>query len=250
MRAAARSVGDRARPVEPGHDPRWGAGPRRIDGEVEREVRRGRVDADLGQPAGRRDPGHPFVGPQVIEQRDGGRRAVVEAEPVVPGRDGQKGRSAIGQEVDIGIDPLGGGLAQCQDPQWDPWVVGRDRHVDRRPVTDSLATGGRCVGIEHGREEDRRARGIEVEDLGRVGWQAETVLGGPLADRSRTTAQHGHIERVDADLHEFLGRTGGRRGGTEGEVALERRLRLADEPLERPVAALLDARRDAWQWRQ
>ena len=45
---------------------------------------------------------------------------------------------------------------------------------------------GGGIGVEHGREEDRPARGVEVEDLGRVGREAEAVVRRPLADRRRT----------------------------------------------------------------
>ena len=62
-------------------------------------------------------------------------------------------------------------------------LVGRDRDVDRRPVTDRLAARRRGVGVEDGGQEDRRARRVEVEHLGRVRREAEAVLGRPLADR-------------------------------------------------------------------
>ena len=67
----------------------------------------------------------------------------------------------------------------------------------------------------------------------------------PPADLLGAAAQDGDIEGVDPDLQQFLGRTrfGRRRGGTNRVQLL--RLRLADKTLERPVAALLDARRDS-----
>ena len=89
-----------------------------------------------------------------------------------------------------------------------------------RPVADRLAALGGRIGVEHGGEEDRRAGGVEVEDLGRVGREPEAVVGRPLADLGRAAAQDGHVEGVDADLHELLGRVG-RRGS--GRVGGERR---------------------------
>ena len=48
-------------------------------------------------------------------------------------------------------------LAEAEDPQRDPRVVGRDRDVDRGAVADLLAASGGGIGVEHGREEDRAA---------------------------------------------------------------------------------------------
>ena len=140
--SAERSVGDDGRPgqVQSGHHPRRRRGPGRVDGEVEREVRRGRVDADLGQPARRRHPApsrDPSAGRRAATPVAGALWSRIQA--VVAGRRRQQRRPMVGQEVDVGIDPLGGGLAERQDAQRDPRVVGRDRDVDRRPVTDRLA---------------------------------------------------------------------------------------------------------------
>ena len=44
---------------------------------------------------------------------------------------GQQRGPLIGQQVDVGLDGLGRGLAERQDPQRNPRVVGRDREVDR-----------------------------------------------------------------------------------------------------------------------
>ena len=73
---------------------------------------------------------------------------------------------------------------------------------------------------------------------------------GPRADVGRAALEDGDVERVDLDLHELLG------ADAAGAAAATRRRRtrwtglgLADQPLERPVAALHDARRDAGQRR-
>ena len=57
--------------------------------------------------------------------------------------------------------------------------------MDRRPVTDRLAARGGRIGVEHGGEEDRRALGVEVEDLGRIGREPEAVLASPTGRRRR-----------------------------------------------------------------
>ena len=76
------------------------------------------------------------------------------------------------------------------------------------------------------------------------------MLGGPLPDSGRPAAQDRDVERVDADLHELLGRRGGHRRSGSERVERGDRIRLANEALERPVAALLDARRDPGERRQ
>ena len=54
--------------------------------------------------------------------------------------------------------------------------------VHRRAVADGLAALGGRVRVEHGRQEDRTSRRVEVEDLGRIGRQPEPVLRRPTAD--------------------------------------------------------------------
>ena len=102
--------------------------------------------------------------------------------PLLAGRRREQGRRRVGQEEDVGLDPLLAGLAEGEDPERDPRVVGRDRDVDGRPVADLLAALGGRVGVERRGEEDLAARGVEVEDLGRVGREAEAVVLGPRAD--------------------------------------------------------------------
>jgi len=119
---------------------------------------------------------------------------VVEPDAVAAGRDGQERRGVIGQEEDVGLDGLRAGLAEGEDPERDPRVVGRDRDVDRRAVADLLAPRLRRVGIEGRGEEDRAALGVEVEDLGSVGREAEAVLRRPLADVRGAAAEDGDVE--------------------------------------------------------
>ena len=57
--------------------------------------------------------------------------------------------------------------------------------MDRRPITDVLAAGRGRVAVERGGQEDLAALRVEVEDLGRVGREAEAVVGRPRADLLR-----------------------------------------------------------------
>src|SRR5204862_4077383 len=110
-------------------------------------------------------------------------------------------------------------------------------------VADPLTAGRRGIAVERGREEDRAALGVEVEDLGRVGRQAEPVRGCPLAHGRAAALEDRDVERVDLRLEEDLDRIT-RRGAERGrsrDQAFDR-LGLADEPLEGPGAALLDVR--------
>ncbi len=152
------------------------------------------------------------------------------------------------QEIHVGVDPLIAGLAEGEDPQRNPRVVGRDRDVDRRAVADRLAALRGRIRVEHRREEDRRPLGVEIEHLGRIRRQPEAVVLGPAADLVGTAAQDGDVERVDADLHQHLCLVAGGAGGEDR--GLRDRLGLADEALEGPVAALLDLRRDPGEWRE
>ena len=68
---------------------------------------------------------------------------------------------------------------------------------------------------------------------------------GPLADVRGAALEDGHVEGVDADLHEDLGTCRRRRASRNRPSRADGRIRLADQALERPVAALLDARGDA-----
>ena len=173
--------GRRARQVESGHRPATAR--RRRMASIARSKASCGAEASMrtldSQPE-RRHPAHALVGAEVVEQRLGRRGAVAEAQAVVAGRGGEQRRRAVGQQVDVGLDALGRGLAEGQDAQRDPRVVGRDRDVDRRPVTDRLAARSGGIGIEDRGQEDRRARRVEVEHLGRVGREPEAVLGRPL----------------------------------------------------------------------
>ena len=207
------TVGGRgARQVQPGHEPRRRGGARGVDREVEGHLRRRGVDADLGQPGRRR---HPAPCPCRTAGRRAASRSRVRCGPgsrpfATVGAGSSVGRPVV-QQVDVGVDAFLGRLAQAQDPQRDPRVVGRDRDVDGRPVADRLAALGGGIGVEDRGEEDRRSGGVELEDLGRVRREPEAVVLRPAADFGRTAAQDGHVEGVDADLHELLGGAGGRR---------------------------------------
>ena len=144
----------------------------------------------------------------------------------------------VGEQVDVGVDVIGAGLAEGEDPDGDPRVRRRDGDVDRRPVADRLVARLGRIGIEDRREEDRGALGVELEDFGGVRRESEAVIRSPLADIRRAALEHRDVEGIDADRHEDL-----RAGGLEPDRVQrrgDRRIRLADQPLEGPVAALLD----------
>ena len=158
--------------------------------------------------------------------------------PLSPVGTGSSAGRVVGEQVDVGVDPLLAGLAEGEDPQRDPRVVGGDRDVDRRPVADLLAALGGGVGVEGRGEEDRAAAGVEVEDLGRVGREPEAVVLGPGADVGGAALEDGDVEGVDPDLHQLLG-AGGRgaassaaRNGCEhgGSVSRMRRWSVQSPP--------------------
>src|SRR5438045_924504 len=117
-----------------------------------------------------------------------------------------------------------------------------------RAVADALTARLRGVGVEHRGHEDRTARGVEVENFGCVGRQAEAVLRRPPADGLAATTQDRDVERVDPDLLEddrvLVPRRARQR---QRRAELLRGFRLANETLERPVAAADDVARDARQ---
>ena len=243
---ARRSASDGARQVQPGHDPRRRAA--RPMASIARSKASCGAAASMRTLVSQPRAGHPLH-PR-SERRSSSSDAVAgalwsSARPLSPVGTRQERRATVGQQVDVGLDALGAGLAEGQDPQRDPRVVGRDRDVDRRAVADRLAALGGRVGVEDGGEEDRAARGVEVEDLGRVGREPEAVVRGPRADLVGAALEDGDVERVDPDLHEDLGAVARPRPPAASARRSGLRLGLADEALERPVAALLDARRDA-----
>ncbi len=170
--------------------------------------------------------------------------------PLKPSGTGSRAGALVGEEVDVGLDPLGAGLAERQDPQRDPGVLGRDRDVDGRPVADLLTALGGRIGIERGGEEDLASRGIELEDFGGVRRESEAVIAGPHADLVGAAAQDGDVEGIDGDFHQDLGGVAATRGAEEEALGRRERIGLEAQSLERPVAALLDARRYPGEWRQ
>ena len=128
-----------------------------VDRQVEVEATGRHVDGDLRQPRLLGNPFHAGVGPQVGEERIGRGGAVVEDEPVRLGEGSgvrKHGRSRIGQEVDVGFDGLRRLLAEAEDSQRDPGVVGRDRQVDRGAVADRLASLAGRICVEASGHED------------------------------------------------------------------------------------------------
>ena len=158
----------------------------------------------------------PAIRSEVGQETLGRGLAGIEPDAIAAVRGGEQSRSVVGQEVDVRLDGLAAGLAEGEDPERNPRIVGRDRDVDRRAVAHLLAARLGRVRVEGGGEEDRAALGVEVEDLGRVGREAEAVVRGPGADVSRAALQDGDVEGVDLDLHDLLGAAGCRRGAGRG----------------------------------
>src|SRR5437870_1283505 len=76
---ASRGAGLARGRLKAGRDTR-GARAFRVDGQVVRELARGRVDRDLRKPSRLRDPVHALVRPKVVEERGRRDRAVVETQ--------------------------------------------------------------------------------------------------------------------------------------------------------------------------
>jgi hypothetical protein len=117
-------------------------------------------------------------------------------------------------------------------------------------LADALPARSRRVAVERCREEDRAALRVEVEDFRRIGREAEAVIGRPRADLGGATLEHRDVQGIDLDLHQHFGAARGSRRRESREVRLGNGVRLTDKPLERPVAALLDARRYSGERRQ
>jgi hypothetical protein len=117
-------------------------------------------------------------------------------------------------------------------------------------VADRLAAGVCRIRVEGRGEEDGAAAGVEVEDLRRVRREPEAVLLGPRPDLVGATLEDRDVQGVDLDRHQDLGARSRASGGEELDGVTRDRVRLLDEALERPVATLLDARRDAGQGSQ
>jgi hypothetical protein len=119
--------------------------------------------------------------------------------------------------------------------------------VDRRAIANLLAAVGGGFAVEHGREEDRAALGVEVEHFGRIGREMEAVLLRPGGDSRPAALKHGDIECIDALLDEDLGLLGERvfsARACEGRKRY-RRVRFAHQPLKRPRPTLFSVRRHA-----
>src|SRR5437867_5659616 len=249
QRLVRRRVGRGSRRVggslEPRGDPRRHFAVR-TDREVVGQLARRGIDADLREPGHLRDPVHALVGAKVVQKRRRRGLAVLELHTVGERRREQQ-RLAIGKEIHVRVDPRSSVLAGGEDAKRDPGVRGRDRDMDRRAVTDLLALGLCRVRVEDRRHEDRAARRVEVEDLGGIRWETEAVLGGPASDRLAAAAEDRDVERVDLHLHQDH-RVRCRRRERDGAADRELRdLRLADEALERPVAALFHGGGNTWQ---
>ena len=154
-------------------------------------------------------------------------------------------RLAVGEQEDVRAHDVGLALAQPEDAQRHPGLARRDREHDRRAVALVLSEGSRTRRVEPGGHEDGTTARVEVEHLGRVGRQQETVVDGPLADRLPAAAQDGDVEGVDLGLEDHLRRGGGLRDPVERQRLRDGRLHLALESLQGPVAAAFHLGGDA-----
>ena len=177
-----------SRPACPARpSPRRRAGPGRVDREVEARAAARRASMlTLVSQAVRRHPVHPAVGAQVVEQRLGRRRRCGRAHAVVAGRGRAASPASVGQEVDVGLDALA--RRSCRGPGSAAGPTGSSVGIVMWTGVPSPTAWPRAAAasrVERGGEEDRRAGGVEVEHLGRVGREAEAVVGRPRADRRR-----------------------------------------------------------------
>ena len=131
-------------------------------------------------------------------------------------------------------------------------LCGRDRDVDRRPVTDRLAA------LRPPRRRRRRRPGRSASGRRRSrGPRARRAAAGSrarvahCADGRRAAAQDGDVEGVDADLHELLGLVAGGRGGagalsssSGGSVSRTRRWSVQSPPF-----STLDGTPGEWRQR-
>src|SRR5205085_8381081 len=129
------------------HRPKWsqtGIAQRRlsasagIDRQVEAQAAGGAIDSDLAEPRLLRDPAHPLVRAQVLQQAGARRLADLQGQSVGV-RVGQQRGLAVVEQVDVGLDLLALDLAQPKDAERYPWISRRARDVDRRPITAGLA---------------------------------------------------------------------------------------------------------------
>ena len=74
----------------------------------------------------------------------------------------------IGEQEHVRVDAVIGLLCEAENAQRDPWVRDRDGDVHWRAVANPLPARRRGFAIEHSREEDGAALGVEVENFGRV----------------------------------------------------------------------------------
>src|SRR3990170_6774065 len=103
--------------------------------------------------------------------------------------------------------------------------------MNRGAVPDLVPALPRGIGIETGGHEDRTAARVVVKDLRRVGWQDETVLARPSADRGAAAFEDGDVERINPGLEDDSDLILRRRGEHQCPRFFQRALRLADQPL-------------------
>ncbi len=218
----------------------------RVQGEVEPEVAGRNVQAQVGEGhPGLRQPLHPAVGAQVRQQRRARLllpdhdEALLRGVVAGPGLR-QDRRGVLGQQEDVGLHDLVGRLGEGQDVERHPRVVRRDREVDRGPVARLQALPRGPGGVELGGHEDRAAPSVEVEDFGGVLGQREVVPLRPRHHLQGAALQDRDVEGADLLLQEDVRAAGG--GGQRRLLLREDlgRLHLEQEPLEGPLAALLD----------
>ena len=166
---------------------------------------------------------------------------------VQPAATGQQLRLVVGEQEDVRVDGLGRVEPEGEDAQRHPRLVRGNRQHDRCAVAARLSELLRTGRVEPRRHEDRAARRVEIEHLGRVGSQEVAVLERPPADFVAASPKDRDVEGVDLRLEQHL-RFSRRvvRGGREQALGRGRRY-LERESLECPVTAALDRGRDVGQ---
>ena len=171
--------------------------------------------------------------------------------PLSPVGVGSSAGAPVGHEVDVGLDPLLRRSCRGRGSGAGPtgWSVGIVMWTGvPSPICWPRCVGG--VGVERGGEEDRAAR--RRRSRGPRARRAGGGSRGPWPTRRCPSRRPCRTVMSSASILTFISSSAPAAAGRarrRRSAARCGRVRLADQPLERPVAALHDARRDAGQRR-